>query len=354
MKSRKWLALQVAFTYIGTVVGAGFASGQEIVQFFTRFGVLGYAGIAITTVLLAWVGFRMMSLGHKLKAVSFRQLTEYLFGRVYANFIDALMFIVLFGVTVAMLAGTGALAQEQAGLPFSIGVMVTALVTCFTVTRGMKGILTANTFIVPLMILFTGLICASAWLRFHVVAVSAVAVELPSYEPRYPALWLVSSLSYAAFNLGLSVSVLIPLGGEIRDKKVLAWGAGLGAAGLGLMLAALQTTLLFSDSKVLAYDVPLGEIAHNIGGILQIGFLCVLWAEIYSTLIGNVYGLASQLTGKKAGRTFLLASAGILIAASALSHIGFSKLVAHVYPLFGYVCFFLVACLLIPFNRMRL
>ena len=29
-------ALQIAFTYIGTVVGAGFASGKEIVEFFVR------------------------------------------------------------------------------------------------------------------------------------------------------------------------------------------------------------------------------------------------------------------------------------------------------------------------------
>ena len=33
---------KVAATYIGTVVGAGFASGQETLQFFAVFGVRGF------------------------------------------------------------------------------------------------------------------------------------------------------------------------------------------------------------------------------------------------------------------------------------------------------------------------
>lgn len=32
---------KVAATYIGTVVGAGFATGQEVLQFFNRFGAMG-------------------------------------------------------------------------------------------------------------------------------------------------------------------------------------------------------------------------------------------------------------------------------------------------------------------------
>lgn len=40
-------ALQIAAVYVGTVVGAGFATGKEIVEFFSRFGFIGMIGILI-------------------------------------------------------------------------------------------------------------------------------------------------------------------------------------------------------------------------------------------------------------------------------------------------------------------
>ena len=36
---------QVAAVFIGTVVGAGLASGKEITQFFTSFGLTSFLGI---------------------------------------------------------------------------------------------------------------------------------------------------------------------------------------------------------------------------------------------------------------------------------------------------------------------
>lgn len=51
---RSWkAALQIAFTYIGTVVGAGFASGKEIVEFFVQYGSQGLVGILLATGLLS-------------------------------------------------------------------------------------------------------------------------------------------------------------------------------------------------------------------------------------------------------------------------------------------------------------
>ena len=39
-------AIRIGLTYIGTVVGAGFASGQEIFRFFVVFGSNGFWGLS--------------------------------------------------------------------------------------------------------------------------------------------------------------------------------------------------------------------------------------------------------------------------------------------------------------------
>ena len=45
VKGNRVTTFKVAATYIGTVIGAGFASGQEILQFFSVFGNMGILGL---------------------------------------------------------------------------------------------------------------------------------------------------------------------------------------------------------------------------------------------------------------------------------------------------------------------
>ena len=44
----------VAFAFVGVVVGAGFATGQEIFQFFTSHGVYSISGIIVTGLLITF------------------------------------------------------------------------------------------------------------------------------------------------------------------------------------------------------------------------------------------------------------------------------------------------------------
>jgi len=46
--------LKMASAFIGIIVGAGFASGKEILLYFTSFGHLGTVAAIISTVLFAY------------------------------------------------------------------------------------------------------------------------------------------------------------------------------------------------------------------------------------------------------------------------------------------------------------
>ncbi|GJM81290.1 hypothetical protein HMSSN139_37860 [Paenibacillus sp. HMSSN-139] len=96
--------LQIAFTYIGTVVGAGFATGQEILQFFTRYGKWGVLTILLSTVLFVWLGTKMMLLARDIKAVSYEDLNRRLFGERVGKALSLFTLIVLIGVNSVMLA----------------------------------------------------------------------------------------------------------------------------------------------------------------------------------------------------------------------------------------------------------
>ncbi len=344
-----WRSFQVACVYIGTVVGAGFASGREIYQFFARFGNLGYIAIAIATFMFAWFGFRMMDIGRVLGAVSFREMNAYLFGRWLSPVMDALSVLMLFGVTVAMLAGAGELVKERLGLHFMLGVVGTVMIAFFTLLRGMSGVLESNTIIVPVMVCFV--IYSFLYTISHVGVVYPVLSGAHMVSGHAVLPMLVSSVVYSALNIGLSASVLVPLGAQIQDSVILKRGALLGATGLGLMLVSVTFTLFAFTPQALNYQIPMAYVATKLGPFLQWSFAAVLWGEIFSTLVGNVYGLSSQLNGRSKILTISY-TGGLLIVAVLFSQIGFSNLVAYGYTIFGWVSLTLLLALSLPQKNM--
>lgn len=344
MSRKEWrLALQIAFTYIGTVVGAGFASGQEILQFFTMLGPWAYPGILLAVFFFAWVGIQILMLGRKLNAKSYREMTSFLFGSKLASVVDIFMMVMLFFVTVAMLAGVGALFEEQLQLSFQVGVLVTMLLTFLTILRGMKGIMLANSIIVPIMMIVVVTIFVQSFFQTQYVP------QMVATKPDVTAWSFVfSGISYAALNLGLAVSVLVPLGGEIKSTRALKIGGLLGALGLGLMLLGAQYAMSTRMPMILEYEVPMGFLASTFNPVMQALFVMALWGEIYSTLIANVFGLSSQMITPRKQSHGAMITILILTAAFFVAQVGFSNIVHYLYPVFGHISFVLLLMLLWP------
>lgn len=343
-RNRKLLSFQVGCTYIGTVVGAGFASGQEVFQFFGRFGNIGYLAIIMTTLLFAWVGYRLMMFGHDLKVRTYRELNDRLFGRKLGLVMDAIIILMLFGVTVAMIAGAGELFRERMGLSFQLGALITMFVTYLTILRGIDGIMRANSFIVPVMVSFV--LYAAIHVFFTHGAKDAWSAG-SAHSLHHPLLIAISAILYSALNIGLAAGVLIPLGADVGDRLALKRGAEIGALGLGSMLAAVMFTLLAHYPNVLSFAVPMGYVASRLGYSIHWLFVAVLWGEIYSTLVGNVFALGTQLP-ERYPRQNAIVFAVTLVLAYAVSQVGFTNIVTYAYTAFGWVSILLLMALLWP------
>ncbi len=341
MSRDEWkLALQMGATYIGTVVGAGFASGQEVLQFFTRFGAFAWLGISLATALFVLLGGFIMSLGRRPGAGTFGAVSATLLGRGASRAVSGVLLLMLIGVTIAMVAGSGALLQEQMGLPFIAGALLAVIITGATVVAGMRAILLANSVIVPSLLLFITVV-------FFVAGGQHAGAVPPTDAPPGASPWLhaaAAAITYAGFNVGLSLTVLVPLGRVAPRKRTLWSGAALGSLGLGGMLF-LMHMLLTANPSAVAFEVPMGRIAQTLPWPLRIGFLLVLWGEIYSTLLANVYGIARELQSLLR-IPFRAATTGVLFTALAACQIGFARIVSIGYPLFGYGALIILGLLL--------
>ena len=143
-------AFQIAAVYVGTVVGAGFATGKEIVEFFSRFGFFGFIKYLNEWLSLYFIGFEVYENCRHINAKSYQEFNEYLFGKWAGSVINVFMLFMLLGVSAVMLAGAGAVFEEQLGITKNVGVFINDffLVSCY-VDRD-KRLFAVNTFVVPL------------------------------------------------------------------------------------------------------------------------------------------------------------------------------------------------------------
>lgn len=338
LQERWFTASRVGFTYIGTVVGAGFASGQEIMQFFTVSGFWSVGSILLVTVLFSWLGIRMMVMGARLKAHSYEEFNLYLFGDRGGRWMNGFVGIILFGVTTAMMSGTGSLFAEQLGLSFHFGVILTSLIAFLVILKGMEGILNVNALVVPCMFAFTMVVGIQG------LSGSGLA-DFMAMEPMEGTRnWLVSAVTYVAFNLAMSQAVLVPMGGEIQDEKTLRLGGVLGGAGLGVMLLASNFALSLKVPEIFQLEIPIALVVSALGEGMKYFFLAVMWGEIFTTLIGNVYGLAANL-GNWIPLRINTVMALIFLLGYLCSLIGFPVFVGYIYPFFGYCGLFMLLLL---------
>jgi len=321
-------AIQIAFTFIGTIVGAGFATGQEVLQFFTRFGIWGTAGILLSSVLFVWIGARMMLAAARIRARSYESLNQALFGERWGTWVSRFMLVVLVGVNAVMLAGAGAIFKEHFGISYQTGLLVTVILVFFLLRRGMGAVLAVNSIVVPVMLTFTLIIL---WDTMHGPGADRW-LTLRTDMPRYAA-W-ASPLLYAAFNLSMAQAVLVPLGSRIRDRKTIVAGAWLGGVGIGAMLLVGHIALAARMPGIAQFEIPMGGIARELGAALQWIYTFLIFAEIFTTLMCDIYGLTLQLSSRF-GWPEQAVTAGLLAICWAGSQIGFGPLLSTLYPLFG-------------------
>lgn len=338
--------LQIAFTYIGTVVGAGFATGQEILQFFTRYGKLGILTILLATVLFIWLGTKMMLLANKIQAVSYEDLNRKLFGEKFGQALSLFTLIVLLGVNSVMLAGAGSVFNEHLGLNYQIGLWITLISTYLLLGKGISGIMKLNSIVVPMMITLSLAIIINT-------AGSPGASQFLTMDTDTGlfSAW-ASPLMYTAFNLSMAQAVLVPIGSHTRDRRAIVWGGVLGGAGVGFMLMAGHFALSANMPGISQFEIPMGSIAQQLGSVIQLIYILLIFMEIFSTFVSDIYGVTLQIR-QRINVSPRLLSVMILCLCYITSQFGFSTLLSILYPIFG-IFSLLWAAMLATYNSKQI
>lgn len=323
-------AKQTAITAAGSFLGAGYISGQELWQFFARHGADGFLGFLLSISLICIIMVLVMSSSLGKRSLS---VDIVMFGKRNAAFRN-LFFLTelsfLFCVASVMSAGTGALLHQIMGCHRILGGAVLLSILIIMCIRGLDTVVSYFSLIIPALVLITFFITWSS-----VSSDTASVSFIFSTSTTYAGSWIFSALTFSSYNLFNALPSLAIIGGNAAGKKSVL--AGCVAACFILFSTGICILFVLLHNNSETAEIPMLYAASCISPILEHIYGVLLFAAMTGSAISCTYGIVVNLTQR-----YALAQhnprktiAAVCVISFLGGQIGFTKLIATVYPAFG-------------------
>ncbi len=289
--------LKAAAVFIGTVIGAGFATGQEVQLYFRNSSpvVAVFAGLLLGALcsLFMWLGSRA---GDTADGV-------FLFGR-HRSLYDVIVFICAFITFIAMFNGAEVLILSTFGIAHT-GVISVILAAIFS-AKGLKGLKFLNVFAVPLIIIFIIVIYAK----------NGEVAKAGSFNP-------LNGIAYAGLNIMLAGSVMFRIGKGASPRSARVAGISSGVA-LAVMLYMLTVLV---DNRL--GEMPVYIAARSLGLDKLAG--AVIFLAVFTTMV-SALEQSADLLGRLLPHKSLAVPTVCLMAYPITILLSFSQTVDYLYP----------------------
>lgn len=341
---------QVAVVFIGTIVGAGLASGKEITEFFTSFGTKSFLGILLCGFFYIFMSSIICKISVMYKLNSYSELIKLTSPNILGKITGIITTLYLISSASIILAGSGAIIKEFFGVNKIIGSLIMLCIALFFLLKGTNGLIQVNSFIVPSLIITITLIS----ILYFVLCPKLITFEnIQSFAPKKGGI-LISTILYSGYNILCSSGVLVPLSTKMKKTKIMVLGIIFGSIALTILCIMINLLLTINQPYIYEYEIPLLLVANRFGPIIQSILLMIILLEMFSTEVSDVYSISKTLE-----QTFHIKfNKGIfivLLSALPISQIGFSNLITTLYPLFGILSLlFIFQCIIFYYRKVHI
>lgn len=321
------------------LVGAGFATGQEIVQYFASYGYQSIlVGLTYFTVFV-FACYSFALAGNRDKLTQGSEVYKYFCGKYIGTAFDYFAVLFCYMSYVVMLAGAASTLNEQYGVPLAVGAILIALLGGVTVIFGFKSVVNVIGKVGLFLLVFSLFIgiyslfsAGFGQVREGIELLNSGAVTLKQAGSNPVA----AGFSYGGFGILWVGAFMATLGANNRLKEV-AVGTGLGILFNVVGDLVLAFALLANVSDIAAAEIPNLILAQNIwrplGAVLALSIILA----IYSTATPLLWTASSRVFGDDNTKfkiiAVVLAALGVVIAVL----IPFSTLINYIYVINGYI-----------------
>ena len=322
--------LKAVFVIIGTLIGAGFASGQEIYLFFYQYGMNGILGIVISSLLLGFVTYKVLCISQENGVTNYKSFFErFIKKEKHLEIFNTIMNIFILITFYIMIAGFGAYFEQQFGIHALIGSMILSVICYVVFLKDVSGLIKVSQYMVPLLIGSLFIMGISVIDSQNIMEISHYVSENTNWK------WILDSVLYGSYNTILLIPVLIAMRNLVNNPKSQKMISLLTVILIILLSLIVFLILTKVDVDIQNLEMPAVYVASKISPILKYIYGFIILSSIFTTSISLGTSLLENIAQDK--KKYKQYAAFICVTAVFVSNIGFSNLVNLLYPIFGYI-----------------
>ena len=328
--------LIVSYSIIAAIIGAGFASGQEMLLYFVCFKKYGAIGIIVTAAAFTFFVYTVLNTCLKRSYHEYDMFLSIFTHTAIKRIIKIVTLVFSFAVYGAMISAAGEMLYDTFAIPRAVSTLICACFATILLYVCNNRIFTLNAvlgIVLVILIIFSSLYMLS-YREYH------------TFSPQLP-LSLSSALIYSGYNLVSLTPVLV-----ILSKKLKTQSQAAGVAICVGIVSLVIMSMIFYLISIYWGKIPLGEIpmltlARRQNSAFAAIYTFVLGSAILTTLISSGGSLCDSLRIKGKLIPISLLSAGGYL----LSSFGFSRLIDTAYRFCGLAG--LLICIIISIGCLR-
>ena len=368
--------LTITMVIIGSIIGAGFASGQEINSFFYKYGIIGILGIIISVFLISLIIYKVFFIikieninnyknfleiifknnnnkinkkiineknklknnkkiinkKNKLKInnkINYKKIeNKYLNISYITNLIINIFLIISFYI---MIAGFGAYLNQEYNIDSTLGSGLLAIVCLIIFLNNIEGLLKINKYLIPILICFMIIIGINNLNNFNLIKINNNKIINNFFMP------ILSGIIYSSYNIILLIPILITLKNKIKKNNILFISifSGIILLTLGLIIYFLLINIKIEINKI---EMPAVYVIRNYFPKFKKIYEFIIITSILTTAISEGFSVLENISKNK--KSYTQFAVVLCITSVIFSKIGFSNLINLLYPIFGILGFF--------------
>lgn len=326
--------LKITFSIIGIIIGAGFASGQEIYSFFYSYGLYGILGIILASILLGITIYKTLIISKKYKLNSYNELLDEIIKKnKIKQIIKIIINIFLITSFYVMVAGFSAYFKQVFNFNKIISSTFLIIICYFTFNKNVDRIIKINTILVPIIIII--------FLIFGIKNIQNINNEKIIENKNI--FWVFSAIIYTSYNSITLIGLTGVMNKYLKNKKE-------------CFMVAIITTIIIASLAIIIYglltniekraEIPMLQVSQLFGGIYKYLYNFTILIAIFTTAISEGYSFLENIS-KNNKKIYKIANLLMCMSAIPISMIGFSNLVNTIYPIFGVIGLIQIANILL-------
>lgn len=328
-------SIKYAGAFIAWVVGSGFATGQEILQFFGSYGWKSVAVLAVNLVGFAVLGMIMLSEGYENRETEDFRHYEYYCGKKIGKIYSVIIPVTLVLLMSVLISAAGATLNQYYSVNRYLGSGIMAAFVLAAYLVGFERLVKIVSSVSPFVIIFTVFVGIFTVIkdRSALDAIGNYSSELSQFKTAPH--WAISSLLYLSLNFFCGSTYYTALGKSAESRKSARIGALAGSVILLITITVMNFAILLNADGILNVSVPTLYLAAKISGVFGAVFSAVLILGMFSSCSTMMWSFCSGFfrNDRKKNRIFSVAA---VIGCMLLGFVPFGSLVSAAYPLIGY------------------